>query len=284
MNMKLKITDEGTEAHDADGTGDNGAAPPVSHAGGGGGLPASTAIGSASGAPISSDGGAGDTEGGAPEAKPLMSQEQLNERIAQAKRSAVALERAHLKELFGTDDFAEIKKIRDERETLRKEAEKQKRAQMSKEQRLEADLKAAQDRALDLEKRVHRAERDRLYDKQDQAIRRIASAHVNDEYIDDVAFMYARNVLASMDPKAAEKLTEKDISKWFAELAKTKPAFARAGEPRPRVQQRVTTGPKPAPKPAPNPTSVQKTARPGQANSMSKGELRNHLKQRGLQW
>lgn len=221
--------------------------------------------------------------------KPLMTTEQLNERIAQAKRAAAAAERAQLKTIFGTDDPEEIKRIKDEHAKLKEENEKAKRARMSREQQLEADLKAERAEKAQLAARLKDAQEARLYDKQDAIVTRLASQHVADKFTKFAAREFGEHLL-TLPKRAVERMTDADIAKWFAKFAKDNPELAKAangGAPRQQVRKPVTTG-KPegnAGKPSPAGASAgQKTIRPGQPNSMSRPEALAAMKRQGFSY
>lgn len=272
----------------------------------GAGTPPTGPIGSSTGQPFgatddgATDDGAGDDtsdEGGPsgdvpePGSDPdfKISREQFNERVARAKKAAREEEKKRLKEIFGTDDPEEIKRIKEEHQRLKTETEKQKRERMSREQRLQEDLKREQKVKEELEQRIQKMERDAAFAQQDSAIRGLAAKHIAQDYVDDVMFIYARTVLANMDQAEADKVTEKDIAKWFADYAKKRPAFAReqGGNGTPAKKKPISTGKPPAGKPKPTGGSEShqgKTPAPGKPNSMTKEELAKYKKERGIQW
>jgi phosphatidylserine/phosphatidylglycerophosphate/cardiolipin synthase-like enzyme len=222
----------------------------------------------------------------------VLSKEKFNERIEQAKRA----ERKKLIEAFGTDDPNEIRKIKSELEEMRKEREERERAKMSEVERLNADLEKARKEADAWRTKARAADEQRAFEKQDSIIRKIASRYVGDDYVDDVAFLYARQVLTKVSPRDAAKMTDKDVEKWFASYAKSKPAFARvqpsaapapAPAPKPEPERRpLTTGARPVQRPMPNTTNAAaaKTAKPGMPNTMSKAEWEAEKRKRGISY
>ena len=222
----------------------------------------------------------------------LLSKEKFNERIEQAKRA----ERKKLVEAFGTDDPAEIRKIKDELTAMRTERDERERAKMSEVERLNADLARAQEETTKWRDKARSVDAQRAFDKQDAIIRKIAAKHVGDDYVDDVAFLYARQVLTKVSPRDAAKMTDKDVDKWFSTYAKSKPAFARvqvsaASPPAPEppkapLQRPLTTGPRPVQKPSPTATNAltTKTAKPGMPNTMTKGEWDAEKRRRGISY
>ncbi len=222
-----------------------------------------------------------------------ISKDAFNERITRAKQAADRqAEQRHKKFLvdtFGTDNPEEITKIKSGFAELSKEKEEAERQQMSALERANADLEAAKASAADWETKHNELKRSRLYDKQDSAIRQIASQHVGEDYLDDVVFMFARHLKKNVTAEEAKTMDKKQVAKWFTDLAKKKPAFAReAAAPKKRERREsVTTGPSPnAGRPTPNASNggAAKTARPGQPNSMTKGEYRKYLRQKGINY
>jgi hypothetical protein len=225
--------------------------------------------------------------------KVTLDREAFNDRIARAKDSATATERARLKAIFGTDDATEIAKIKTEWEDLKKQQDEAKRQSMSREQQLEADLATARAATAAAEARVLAAEEDRAFTQNDVKIKRIATQAIAEEYVDDVATIFARQALAKLSARQLDKLTDKDIEKWFADFAKKKPAFARtaaapaaAPADRTQVKKPLTTGARPEQKPGANATTTAagKTPRPGQPNSMNRGEFEKFKRERGISY
>lgn len=247
-------------------------------------------IGTATGAPVDTPAPSKGDDEGEKGKRVSISQEALNKRIDQAKTSATEAERARLREIFGTDDPEAIKKIRQEHEALKTEKEQAERARMTREQQLEADLKAEREKATQYEERLKKLEQQRLYDKQDSIIRRVAMRHINDKKLDDAVELFAIRVLKTMTPKQAAKVTERDLEKWFADYAKDTPGFARATGTAPApVAPKVrpaSNGARPAPKPSPvQPgTSQKKAIRPGMPNSMTTAEWNEEKRRRGISY
>jgi hypothetical protein len=225
--------------------------------------------------------------------KVTLDREAFNDRITRAKDSATATERARLKAIFGTDDATEIAKIKTEWEDLKKASEDAKRQSMSREQQLETDLATERAKTAAAEARVRAAEEDRAFTQNDVKIKRLATQVIADEYVDDIATIFARQALAKLSARQLDKLTDKDIEKWFVDFAKKKPAFARttaaAVAPAPdrtQVKKPITTGARPEQKPTANgtQTAAGKTPRPGQPNSMSRGEFEKFKRERGISY
>lgn len=217
----------------------------------------------------------------------------FNARIAQAKRSAeaAAVERhkAWLRERYGTDDQSEIDKLIANSKKLQEEAEERRRAEMTELDRFKADLAAERRRREAAERKVLEAERRRRFDKQDAAITRIAGGHVDADLVEDAALLFARHV-STLDADRVKKMSEKDVTKWFADFVKRKPAWKRADNApppeKPKPKQPVTTGTPPTgqPEPVPTGTATGKTFKPGQSNSMTKEEVEAYKREKGYTW
>lgn len=218
-----------------------------------------------------------------------MTNEDFNDRIARAKKSAAAEEKERLKELFGTDDPAEIKRIKDEHAELRKAKEEADRAQMSEVERVNADLDKERARADAAEARATKLEEDRAYDQQDSQVRRLASQHIAEDYVDAVSVIYARE-LNKKSAQELEALDDRAIGAWFSDFVKKQPAFGRQtgspAAPKPPVKKPVTTGAKPGETPPANPvaTAGMKDIRPGRPNSMTRPEAASAARAKGYSW
>lgn len=238
----------------------------------------------------------------------------LLERINSARDAAARKAREEtLRELgiadpaaFKTENEARAKKLAE----LEAAEEKRKRESMTREQQLAADLEAEKKRATLLETEMRELRETSVSSSQEQVVERASRKHIDPEM-----YAYARiefinhvNELAKTNPKELEALDERATEKFFRELAKRKPRLALdttpapkdkdapAGKPpvaappaRPVVRQPLSTGPAPrvgAPPPVPKtgkPDVVNgKTPRPGQPNSMSRQELKQHLAAQGL--
>lgn len=221
-----------------------------------------------------------------------MTTEQLNERLARAKASAAREQeerfKAQLREQFGTDDLTQIKGGWEERQKLREAEDKRKREAMTEGDRLRADLEKERQARLAAEARTKDVERARLYEKQDTAVRRIASQYADDEVVPVLTLMFARHLKENVPADAAKQMTEKDVAKWFADYVRKNPKLGKtpAAAPKPPVVQKpVTTGANPnQEKPQAAGGVAGKTPRPGQPNSMTKTEYRDWLKQRGYSY
>jgi hypothetical protein len=225
-----------------------------------------------------------------------MDRRTFNARVRQAKRaeaaSAEEKRKAWFKERYGTDDEEEVERMIAEAKTLREANEAKKREEMTELERLRADLKAEEQRRKAAEQKSLDLERRRRYDRQDVAVVRIATQHVDPELTEDAALLFARH-LRTLSKDEVKKMSKKDVEAWFKDLVKRKPAWAPAAAPptgetegdKPRARQPITTGTPPTGQPQPTPAALAgKTPRPGQPNSMTKQEMEEYKRSRGLQW
>lgn len=200
---------------------------------------------------------------------------------------------AFFMEHYGTTDRAEVAKMRADAKKLEEAAEKRKREEMTEIDRHRADL--AKERKL---REVAEAESAKLrrryaHDRQDARIKGIATDHVSDGSADFATWKFAKYV-SELGEEQVKAMDEKAVAKWFVTFVKDNPSHARApgdpGKRKPATRKPLTTGPAPGGKPPPTPSGggtgnlAGKTPRPGQPNSMNRGELRQHLKQKGLNY
>jgi hypothetical protein len=217
----------------------------------------------------------------------------------EALQPRLQAERQQLLKELGIEDPKKFVSEREQREQelarFRKEEEKRKRAAMSEQQKLQADLDAVRKERDELAQRFEQLEQERISDQQEAVVQRTAQKHVDPEMYAYARYEFVQHVqkLASEDPKALDELDEKAVDKFFRELVKQRPKFALAAGEAPKppepVKKPITTGPGPKAAPpapakgAPAGTSTDgKTFRPGQPNSMSKQEVREALRKQGL--
>lgn len=205
----------------------------------------------------------------------------------------------------------DAKKRDEEYARLKAEDEKRQREAMTEQQRLAADLEASKKREQALKDQLAEATNRQVSTEQEKVIREAASRHVDEDLLDDAMTRFARYLrdLERDKPAELKRMNERTIEKWFERLAKDRPKFAKAAPAAADAAAPTATAPaavaaatpvrravirttaKPAgTRPGANPPTVArttgataKTARPGQANSMSRAELRADLKRRGLQ-
>ena len=235
-----------------------------------------------------------------PVARPAMPDEALRARLERARKQ----ERENILKSIGVDSPEKVKADLEELKHLREESEKSNREKMTREQQLQSDLEKERTRYAELEAKFKEESTSRVYEKQDAKINDIASKYIATS---GIKLKSARREFAeyveSLPKSQVARMGEKDIEKWFAKFAKENPEFAKPSE------EPAAATPAPAPKTPPAPvrkpagasTPVKKsqpapaspsqdpsmspqgkTLRPGQANSMSKAELKAELQRRGI--
>lgn len=206
--------------------------------------------------------------------KLVLTQEQLNERLDRARRSA-------LSSLFGDESPEKIKERLQRADALEKEAEDRRRAAMSAEERLKHDLARARQETLRARAEAATVREKQVVAEQQTHIERIASRHVAPQYVQDATFLFAKHLRDVVTPEQLDKLTDRDIAKWFQAFVARKPAFAASATTRTRVAAGAPT-PVPRPRaPASESTNGAKSLRPGLQNSMTREEARAHMRKLG---
>jgi hypothetical protein len=186
-----------------------------------------------------------------------------------------------LMDRFGTDDPGRIKADLDELQTLRAEKETARRAALSEKEKLEDDLRLANEAREKAEKKLQRAQDQQVFTEYDRSAEGVLSKHIDPESMELAVMKLKKHVLSLDDDELAKP--EKVFEEWAAEFAKKNPRHARASDEKPAKRIPLNTGASPRERPAPlNPEVTQKTARPGQPNSMSKAEYAAFKRQHGL--
>ncbi len=243
----------------------------------------------------------------------------LSERLKRAEKA----ERERWARELGVDDPAKAKEKLARLAELEKAQEEQKRAQMSELERIRADLEAERAAKTELQTQLDAMREEQLYSKQDALISGIATQFIDPDALDLARMHFAKHV-REMAPEAQEKVTERDVKKFFERWSILHPKFAKSVEtpasaappappapgpasnvrgapgakPGARVppvgamRRPITNGAPPAKRePAPaggggnDPTiEAGKTTKPGQKNSMSKAELRAFAAKHGVNY
>lgn len=208
-----------------------------------------------------------------------MAEDDFKGRLARAKRQALA-------DLLGTDDAEAIKAKLARAEALEKEADERKRAEMSEVERLQHDLARQRQVALRAQAEARALREQQEIREQQRAVETIAARHVAGKFV-GMASRELREHLRSLDPKAVDGWTEKDIAKWFQAFAAKQPEIAASARTRTKAPIGASTQ---APRPATDlPSSTAgtnggKTFRPGQSNSMTRAEARESARKLGYTW
>lgn len=264
------------------------------------------------GEPKSSE-GEGDQDG---EEKPVMghggkemSAEAISDRVDRERKKL-------LRKYFGTDDETEAEKqlasMKEpgkklspdelkEFERLRRLEESRARARMTQEQRYQNEMKGKDDRIAELETEIKTMRTDAAVNEQDTKIVEAASKHIESKYL-----KYARRDLADelnemkvKRPEQFKKFGDAQLNRWFEKYSKENPQFAKVAEDLGDPEKKpavASTGTPPTrrvvktPSPPASPPAAEKdgpgvfngkTVTPGKQNSMSKAELRAHMKAQG---
>lgn len=184
-----------------------------------------------------------------------------------------------LKDHFGTSNVDEIKAQLAEHKELKAKQEEARREKLDSEAKLKEDVEKERKRAETAETRAREVEDAHVVDKQQTRIEKSATAHIDEDLVDDAVERFRKHIL-SLSPKQVKKFTSEDVGAWFEKLAKDKPKFAKGGAPvadpeADKKKQPITNGGGGARRPPPISADGQKkTARPGQPNSMTKAELK----------
>jgi hypothetical protein len=240
-----------------------------------------------------------------------MGPEAIAERVERMRRK-------QLRELFGTDNEEEIKKIvargnakgivisdeqQREFDRLKRLEEVRKRARLTAEQRTQKELEERDKEIETLRTQLKERDTQEAVKQQDQVIQEAAAPFI------DAAYMkYARrdlaeylNELKTSNPEQFGKFGAKQLERWFQKYSTDRPAFAKPGNPvvkepeatapptpsAPTVRKVVTTTKTNARPPAPAVVDGPgvwkgKTVKAGQPNSMNRAELREYAKAHNL--
>lgn len=194
-----------------------------------------------------------------------------------------------LKEKFGTADFGEIKKRLDRAAELEAAEEERTRAAMTERERLESDLKKERQLRADAERRATRVHEERIIEKEEGRIGRIASKYIDeDPDVQEIVYKrFSKHLRSDYTDEQLKALTDKDIQKWFKKYADEHPKHARTGggeEPR---KVPLNNGPKTENRPPPENKSGQNLAQnysPKGPNPMSRQEAKANAAKEGYTW
>jgi hypothetical protein len=201
--------------------------------------------------------------------------------------------RAQLREHFGTDDVSKIKESLAEYQELKAKQEEERRAQLTKEQKLEEDLQKEKAEKLKAQAQAKKAEDQIVYAEYD----RVASS-VIEQYFDPEVAEFAMTKLRAhvkdlddddvpQDAKGAKKF----FDDWAKKYVEKNPRYAKPAteseEEKPAEKEKPKVGIQTAARHLEPPKQAglnlaNKTARPGQPNSMSKAEFAARKRQLGL--
>lgn len=246
-----------------------------------------------------------------PVATPPVGSAEADRRALIADHTARGASKA-LKKLFGTDDPAEIERIRaeqqaklDEHAQMVAQQEAKKREQLTEVERLQTDIARLTEENTQLKAKLQKVEGDKVSAQQAAKINSLAINHISPKWL-KYATNEFRDYVLSLTPAQQKILDDKRIAKWFADFAKQEPTCAleppKAPEPalpaappvakppappaaRPPLLAGARPpglGPKPNAPPASNDPFAGLTPLPGKPNSMNKDQLRAYAKANNL--
>jgi len=215
---------------------------------------------------------------------------------------------AELKKRFGTDDPDTIKAKLDKLAQMEADEEKRKQQEMSEVER-EKDLRAkAEARAAQAEARARAVAEDRVFEKQDTFLSRVAGKHIDEDYIEAELQRFAKHLRQEYPgkdgQKQLDKMTPKQIEtmagKFFEERVKAKPRLSKGYEMtlREQIEKEVkegqkakakvpiTTGAKEGkpPEKSDDAAGQPKTFAPGKPNSYTDAEAKAKMRELGVRY
>jgi hypothetical protein len=185
--------------------------------------------------------------------------------------------KAELRKQFGTDDPEEIKTKLAEYEQLKAQSEEMRRAQMSESEKIKEDLAKERSAREKAEQKFQQLNDRQQVARETLRVRGIAAKHVDSRMVRYAEMEFASFLRKKYSPKEINKLKDGDIDKFFKAFVTKNPKFSRqqtVAAPTPKVgmtngtisQQRAAATSQAKPQ--------QKTAKPGQPNTMTREELR----------
>jgi hypothetical protein len=204
---------------------------------------------------------------------------ELEKRIGRAKQSA-------LKEVFGEEIDTDAAKTRAAKaKELEAQQEQQRQAQLTNEQRLQEELAREKARADEATTKLKAKQRQDVMNRETQRIAGLANKHI-DPSMTELVLPKFKQHLKTLTRQQVNAMDDKQIEKWFRDFASKNPKLARAAAPAPKPTPKVPVtngvrGNRPGQMPSGQGAAAEKTARPGQPNSMTKAEIRQ---KHGVSW
>jgi hypothetical protein len=182
-----------------------------------------------------------------------------------------------LRELFGTDNRAEILEMKKSLDKYRTEEEEQRKKNLAEIERIREEAAADKNARMEAEARAAELEQERMAERYDEGVKSIATEYIKPKFYRHAADDL-RDFLREEYEDNLDGVNKKVISDFFKSYAEENPEFA--------LEQRsvpISNG-APVHRPAApiSGNAQSKTARPGQPNSMSNSEYRALLRERGL--
>lgn len=189
-----------------------------------------------------------------------------------------------LRERFGTDDYAKIKADLDELAGFRAKREEERKASLTKEQKLQEERDAEKRRADEAEAKLARERDSQVFAEYDATAKEVFTDKVAPKHVKRAMRELKEHILslddaeAPTEPKKAKKVFEKWMKDWLEE----NPEFAKPAAEEPK-KIKLSTGADPnAKREKGDPNLAHKTPKPGAVNSMSKAEYAQYKRERGL--
>ncbi len=202
-----------------------------------------------------------------------LSKEALSKRLARHTK-------AQLREQFGTEDPAEIKAKLDKFAEYEAEKEAARVAALSAQEKLTEERDAAIKKAEEAEKKAQRAQDSVVFAEYDRDAVSVVGELVADKHVKRAIRELKEHVLGLEDDELAKP--KKVFESWVKDFVKENPEFARAAPPEPK-KIGLTNGADPnARREKSDVDMATKTPKPGQPNSMTRGEFAAYKRQRGL--
>ncbi len=162
-----------------------------------------------------------------------------------------------LKAIFGTDDPAEIERLRAEQSAqteelarLRNEAEARKREQMTEVDQLREDLLKVTTERDTLKAQLEELKKNELAAKQNEKLMQIGSKFIKPNRIKHALHDFREHIL-SLRADDRKRFNEKLTENWFKKYSIDNPDFALPLETKPAVSTTTTSTTAPDPVPAP---------------------------------
>lgn len=223
--------------------------------------------------------------------KPEEDPDWLKKRLAREERTTRERAQAEFVARYGVKTPEELDAKLKAADELAKAEEARRRAQLTEQERLAADLAAANAKIAERDAKIREYEDARAADEAGQQFAELARKHVKPGKVDWALMGLRDHIAAKVKADPAAEFTDKDAERWLRQLPIRDPDFAIAPAAKPPPARKpITTGAdpagdKPPAKPAPyvGPHVYKgKIALPGYPNSMNKEELAEFARSQGI--
>ncbi len=188
-----------------------------------------------------------------------------------------------LRDRFGTDDPDAIKKKLDKLADYESKEEDRRKAQLSKEEKLQEERDNALRRAEEAEQRTQALHEDRIVEQEDGRLKDLATKHIKAKYWKHVARDLAEFLRDEYTEEQLANLKDKDIENWLTKTyLKENPEYAKE----PTETKGLTNSPKEEDRPSPSQDQNNKNHNfsPRGPNAMSSRDARSEAKKLGISW